>query len=476
MFSPQKTNLSFLSIPVFLFAFFAALSFVFVVSPAPARASDAVYQWTKTVGGTGLDDIYSMTHDADGNIYVVGQFSTTVDFDPGIGTDNRTSAGGYDAFLSKYDASGTHKWTKTFGGTGDEFSSSVITDAGGNIYIEGYFNNTVDFDPGAGIDNRTVVGGIDAFLSKYDSSGNYQWTKTFGGTANDELRSVAIDSDGNMYIGGRFQNTVDFDPGAGIDNRTSVGGSDAFLSKYDASGNYQWTKTFGGTAEERPYSITIDPNRNVYIGGAFTSSTADFDPGAGTDTHTSVGDYDVFLSKYDDTGAYQWTKTFGGTGQDRTFSIVANSDGNIYVSGIFNNTVDFDPGVGTDNRTTAGDQDVFLSKYDASGNYQWTKTLGGTGADGINFLTADTDGNIYVSGIFNNTVDFDPGAGTDNRTVVGGSDAFLSKYDSSGNYQWTKTFGGTGTDSGYAIATDTYSNRPLSKLPVMHIISYIIAP
>ena len=163
--------------------------------------------------------------------------------------------GSYDIFVSKYDSSGNYQWTKAFGGSGNDWAYSVATDSSGNVYITGVFQTTVDFDPGAGVDNRTSAGSNDTFLSKYDASGNYQWTRAFGGTGSDLVYSVATDSSGNVYIAGYFRNTVDFDPGAGVDNRTSAGECDAFLSKYDASGNYQWTKAFGGTGSDAADSV-----------------------------------------------------------------------------------------------------------------------------------------------------------------------------------------------------------------------------
>ena len=316
----------------------------------------------------------------------------------------------------------------------------------GNVYIGGFFQSTVDFDPGAGVDTRTSVRIGDAFVSKYDASGNYQWTEAFGGTGHEWAGSVATDNSGNVYIGGSFQNTVDFDPGVGLDNRTSAGSYDAFVSKYDApraitSGQ----RRLAERGVEEPCSVATDSSGNVYIGGYF-QDTVDFDPDAGWRVWTSAGSYDAFLSKYDASGNYQWTKAFGGTGNDKSDSIDTDSSGNAYIVGWFQNTVDFDPGAGVDSRTSAGSYGAFISKYDASGNYQWTKALGEIGEYEFNAVAGGGRGDVYVGGNFSGTVDFDPGAGVDSRTSAGGYDAFVSKYDSSGNYQWTKALGGTGDE------------------------------
>jgi DNA primase len=361
--NPQETTKLTTSFFTKAFLSFLALSlFAFIAFPASAQTSDLRYDWTKTVGGTGTDWAYSVALDPSDNVYISGYFSNTVDFDPGAGTDNRTSAGSTDNVLTKYDASGNYQWTKTWGGTGDDRADFVTTDPSGSVYVGGVFSNTVDFDPGAGTDNRTSAGGLDVFLSKYDTSGNYQWTKTVGGTGTDYVNSVAVDSSGNVYAAGYYSNTVDFDPGAGVDNHTSAGSIDAFFSKYDASGNYQWTKTWGGTESDSSRSVTTNPSGNVYVSGQFRT-TIDFDPGAGTDNRTSAGSYEVFLTKYDTSGNYQWTKTWGGTGSDYTYSVAVDSSGKVYAAGHYSNTVDFDPGAGVDNHTSAGGNDAFLTKF-----------------------------------------------------------------------------------------------------------------
>ena len=431
--------------------------FLAVLCGQAAQAEDHIYDWTKAFGGTGEDDAYSVAVDTSGNVYIGGYFENTVDFDPGAGVDTRTSAGSYDVFVSKYDSLGNYQWTKAFGGTGADWANAITVDGGGDVYVGGDFRNTVDFDPGAGTDTRTSAGSYDAFVSKYDSSGNYQWTKAFGGTGQDDANSVAVDTSGTIYVGGDFRNTVDFDPGAGTDTRTSAGTDDVFVSKYDSSGNYQWTKAFGGTGGDWAAAITVDGGGDLYVGGSF-SGTVDFDPGAGTDTRTSAGSYDVFVSKYDSSGNYQWTKAFGGTGRDMAGSVATDISGNVYIGGWFQNTVDFNPEAGVDTRTSAGSDDAFVSKYDASGNYQWTKAFGGMGSDWVHSVATDSSGNVYVGGGFDNTVDFDPGAEVDTRTVAGSSDVFVSKYDSLGNYQWTKAFGGTGSDGAYRLAVDSSGN------------------
>ncbi|SVD69385.1 uncharacterized protein METZ01_LOCUS422239, partial [marine metagenome] len=177
---------------------------------------------------------------------------------------------------------------------------------------------TADFDPGAGtVELSAVVGwpGDDVFVSKLDSSGNYVWAKSFGGTKQDVGNSVAVDSSGNVYTTGFFQGTADFDPGAGTTNLTTTGpevGDDVFVSKLDSAGDLLWVKGFGGAEysfygpDDRGYSVALDSSGNVYITGQFLG-TVDFDPGAGTTEFTSseysfIWRNDVFVLRLDSTG------------------------------------------------------------------------------------------------------------------------------------------------------------------------------
>ena len=260
-----------------------------------------------------------------------------------------------------------------FGGSsGGDLGRSIAVDSGGNIYTTGHFRGTVDFDPGAGTSNLTSAGATDVFVSKLDSAGDLIWAKSFGGGAGNLAYSIAVDGSGNVYTTGYFRGTADFDPGEGTFNLTNAGSGDAFVSKLNSAGDFLWAKRFGGTQSERAYSIAVDSSGNVYTTGYF-QATADFDPGAGTSNLTSVGSDDVFVSKLDSTGNLLWAKSFGGTSFDFPFeddfnSIAVDGSGNVYTTGYFQGTVDFDPGEGTSNLTSAGYTDVFVLKLTSSGD------------------------------------------------------------------------------------------------------------
>ena len=315
------------------------------------------------------------------------------------------------------------QWAKTIGGVNDDASSSVTVDGAGNVYTTGYFNGTVDFDPGVGIYTLTSLGSDDVFISKLNASGNFVWAKQLGGANNERGLSITVDVSGNVYTLGWFGGITDFDPGVAVYNFTSaIGGSyDMFISKLDASGAFVYAKQFDGS---RGLSIAVDINSNVYTAGSFIG-TVDFNPGAGVFNLTAVGGNDIFISKLDAFGSFVFAKTMGGYGNDYSSSITIDAVGNIYTTGAFNGTSDFDPGAGVYNLATVAGAatGVFISKLDISGAFVWAKQLGGTAGGGYgNCIVVDGTGNVYTTGNFMGTLDFDPGASVYNLTGPGSND------------------------------------------------------
>ncbi len=416
------------------------------------------FEWAKTMGGSGNDDFSrSIAVDNSGNVYTTGYFNGIADFDPGIGTYNLTWGGYHDIFISKLDNNGDFVWAKRIGGASTDMGYSIAIDLSGNVYTTGYFNGTVDFDPGAGTANLTSNGGSDIFISKLDSNGNYVWAKNMGSNSSDIGNSLAIDASGNVYSTGTFSGTADFDPGTGTFNLTSVGNVDIFISKLDSNGNFVWAKNIGGTSEDIAYSVTIDASDNVYTTGHF-SGTADFDPNLGVANLISAGGYDIFVSKLDSNGNFVWAKNMGGNSNDIGYSIVTDIYNNVHFSGYFQGTSDFDPGLGVMNLTSAGGYDIFISKLDSNGNLLWVKSMGANSSDYGLSLTLDISGNVYTTGFYLGTVDFNPGVGVFNLTSQGSQDIFISKLDANGNFIWAKSMGGVSTDYGYAITLDASEN------------------
>jgi hypothetical protein len=438
--------------------FFIVLS-TFVVS----GLSSQNLKWAKNMGGTGYNSGNSTAIDDSGHVYVTGFFSGTGDFDPGPGvtTFSTTSANQNiddDIFISKSDTAGNLIWAKHIGGTNLDHALSIALDSANNIYIIGEFKGTVDFNPSPTASyTLTSAGGFDIFFAKYTTNGNFLWAKKLGSTNVDGGIAIAVDPLGNVYTTGVFRFSVDFDPGAGVTSYTTLGGDDAFVAKYDTYGNFRWAKQIGGTSGDFGYGIATDASGNAYTTGTF-GGTVDFDPGPNTYTLTSLAGSDMFISKLDSSGNFLWAKNMGGSNIDAGNAVTVDASGNVYTTGFFWGAGDFDPGVGTYSLTPIGDKDIFVSKLDANGGFVWARAMGGTLIDAASAIAVDVAGNVYTTGGFAGTADFDPGPNTSTLTAVWGADIFISKLDANGDFVWVKQIGSAVDDGGKSIAVDTAGN------------------
>ncbi|WP_310556178.1 LamG-like jellyroll fold domain-containing protein [Flavobacterium sp.] len=436
----------------------ATLLFLTMLSVTKTQAQNPDLKWAKAMGGAFSDDSKSVVVDAAGNIYTTGSFQDTVDFDPNAGVFNLTSAGSFDIFVSKLDATGNLVWAKAMGGTSAEIAYKISLDATGNVYTAGYFSDTADFDPNIGDSNLTSAGSTDIFISKLDASGNFVWAKKMGGLSTDLAFSIFTDTAGNVYTTGYFQGIADFDPSTSVLNLTSNGGSyDIFVSKLDTSGNLVWAKAMGSTGNDIGYDVSADAAGNVHTTGYF-NGTVDFDPNIGVSNLTSSGGQDIFVSKLDASGNLVWAKKMGGGTGDLGLSIIVDNAGNVYTTGYFQGTADFDPNAAVSSLTASGSADIFISKLDTTGNIVWAKAMGGTLTDIGYDVDVDATGNVYTTGYFQGTADFNPSAGITNLTTAGGQDIFVSKLDVAGNLVWAKAIGGSSNDVGNGIRVDASGN------------------
>lgn len=415
--------------------------------------------WAKAMGGTSFNSASSLKVDASGNVFTVGYFNGTTDFDPGTGTFNLISAGFSDVFISKLDAAGNFLWAKQLGGANYDYANSVAIDASGNVYTTGYFQGTGDFDPGTGVVNLTSNGSADIFITKLDAGGNFLWAKSIGGTNYDNANSIAVDAAGNVYTVGDFNGTVDFDPGTGTFNLSGIANGDVFILKLNATGNFVYAKNLKSDNLCYGYSIALDASTNIYTCGSF-EGTIDLDPGATSFTlNAPTGGGDIYVSKLDANGNFIWGKGMGGLDYEEAKAIAVDAFGNVYTTGYFQNVSDFDPGVGTFTLDATGNFDeVFISKLDASGNFVWAKQLSGGGNDNSHSITTDALNNVYTTGFFTQTVDFDPGAGTFTLNAGTNPDVFISKLDLNGNFVFAEKTGSGQTDEGRSIQLDPIGN------------------
>lgn len=430
------------------------------------------YEWAKSIGGNGQDYGNSIAVDASGNVYVTGYFNNTADFDPGPGTVNLNSAGLTDIFFAKYDSNGNYIWAKAIGGTSSDQGRSIAVDAWGDVYITGYFRGAnIEFNPG-GASSVTLssVGSSDVFFARYDSNGNCIWAKSIGGANTDEGMKISVNVIGDTYLMGSFSNaTVDFDPGVGMFTLSSAGNySDMFFAKYNNAGNFIWAKSIGSSSTGiiNGQSMTIDASNNVYITGYFQNDIINFDPaGSATATLSPGTNGTQFFAKYDNSGNYTWAKAIDAM-NNSAFSMglsIATASGNVYVTGYFAGTVDFDPdalGTATLSSIMSGTlslQNIFFAKYNSNGDYLWAKSLDGDGSRSY-AMALDALGNIYLTGYFGGTTNFNPAGNTNLTSASGSNDIFFSKYDNNGNYLWAKSIYANSAQESYAIAVDASNN------------------
>jgi len=268
-------------------------------------------------------------------------------------------------------------------------------------------------------------------------------------------RDVSTDANGNVYNIGEFGGTIDLDPGAGQIDVTSPGGKSVFVSKLDPQGDFLWgfMLASSGSANCDGNAITIDHDGDVYITGSY-QATADFDPSANNESLTAEGQGDVFVAKYDTDGNYAWVKSMGGVSEDIGFGIGVDDAKNVYTTGHFYQTADFDPGTNTVNLVSEGTVDAFISKLDSNGDFVWVKQLGGTSDDYAADISVDENNEVVAIGTFWNATAFDPTGANQQFTSNGGNDVWIAKLDGAGSLNFFENIGGTDNESGICMTTD----------------------
>ena len=416
--------------------FAAVLLFQLINFEMHAQAPE--FEWAKRAGGPEGDAGSRIAVDADGNSYATGIFRGVSNF----GSIELTSSGVADIFIAKYDAAGNVLWAKQAGGTDIDAGKNIAVDSNGNSYITGEFLGSATFD------NTTLTsnGDYDAFIAKYDASGNVLWVKQSGGTGLEVGRGIAVDGNGNPYITGYFNGNAIFNS----TTLTSAGSYDIFIAKYDASGNFQWAERAGSNGDDFARNVAVDGSDNSYIVGTFRG-LARFDSTA----LISSGLEDLFIAKYDPAGNVIWAKKAGGTSKDAANGIDVDDNGNSFITGEFQGNATFGNTVLTSTSFLA---DIFIASYDATGNVLWAKNAGGTFNDYGRNIEVDGGGNSYITGEFEGSATF----GSTTLTSSGGVDIFIAAYDDTGNSLWAKRAGGNLEDRAAGIALDGSGNTYIS--------------
>ena len=399
--------------------------------------------WVKSFGGAADDVAIDVAVDANDNLYITGYFqgagALAFDADPGPGVYLLEQLAPFlsrDCFIIKLDSNGDFVWAKQVSNpaaVANEDSKSIEVDSAGNVYIGGSFNYA-DFNPDPVAEEiiLSTNGGAstDGFLLKLDTDGNLVWVKTFASTGIVQVVDMEFDTNEDLLLTGRFRNTVDLDPNAGTAPFTSNGNDDMFMAKLSADGDFIWGNSFGGSGNDFASTIKNLPS-GIYLGGEFIG-TVDLDPSAGVNTFVSLGFSDAFLSKFDTDGNYNYSYVLGGdsTNFENFYDIKEGFNGNLYATGQFSGTTDFDNSAAEELTTSNGNSDNFLLELTTSGQYLNHWTIGGSNVEINPQLFFNNNNEILTTGGFRSAdVDFDPFVSEDIISTTGNYDVYFSHYN-----------------------------------------------
>jgi hypothetical protein len=417
--------------------------------------SQSNFDWGFTSGATKRDEVTDIAMDAQGNVYLTGAFQDSMNMANGGPAEYMYGPGFRDIFLAKYDATGAKQWAFSIGNLAWDRGWSMTLDNQANVYAGGVFSRKADFDPGP---DSTILtsnpAGFwpDGYLAKYSTNGELQWAKHLLTARNRSASQTAtllsitgmeIDNNGDLVIGGAFWDTVWLAPNQMIVSDGAL--ADMFIAKYDADGNFIWAKQMGGSGDQRIQSLSTDPQGNIYTTGFFFGSPY-FDAPGGT-TVSTQGSEDIFLAKYNSSGALLWAQGFGSvngspTSTESGLDVGTDDMGNVYFTGRLLGAADFDPNTaaGSLMPTTSGSAS-FFAKLDGGGTLQWVYTHDALGYHLGKRLAVQPNGDFWLAGEFGVGVpqgglDLDPGPDTAAVFALGGpEDIFIAKYDRDAAFQ-----------------------------------------
>ena len=379
---------------------------VVAASICPAATID----WVKQYGAENGDASYSVSADGSGNAYIAGSTSSDL---------AAPHSGSYDGFVASFDSAGNRLWTRQIQSSDTEFATSVSADRLGSIYVGGWTGGDIAA-PNAGSD--------DIFLHKFDSAGNQLWSRQIGTKSIDKLLGVSADGLGSVYATGYTRGSL---------GGPNAGESDAFVIKYDASGNLIWSRQLGTASYDEAAAISADGIGNIFIAGT-TWGTLD-------DSPFPNGAQDAFLAKYNSAGDLQWTRQLGAPPTiryptDKGSGVAADGLGNVYITGTTSNELA---------GPNAGSSDAFVSKYDSAGDLLWSRQLGTSKSEDSNSISTDGLGNVYISGTT---------TGAFVGTGLNDEQPFIIKLNSAGDTIWMQQLGSTLDDQSWSVSADGHGS------------------
>jgi hypothetical protein len=407
--------------------------------------------WAYNTGGMGICETADMVPDADGNVFLTGNFQQSADFDPGDEVHILSSAGDDDIFISKTSPSGASLWAERIGGPAKDHATGIAMDREGNVIITGSFHGTADFDPGPDVFPLSAGVAGDGFILKLDENGNFIWAVKITGDGFNEIRSVRTDGTNNIIVTGLFEGTADFDPTDGLSLHSSKGLDDIFLAKYTPDGQLIWVNGIGGPGSDEGRGVTVTLTGNVWVAGHFSESV-DFNPKPDDASLTAQGQDDIFVATYNGQGEYIRALRIGGNEDEEVNGIHMDAPGNILLTGMFRGNVDFNPSTFTDFLASQGGDDGFVVKLSPSGSFVWARSFGGEENDKGIDISADHLGNILVSGSFNGYADFYSGTPDAWAQASGAEDIYVLSLNANGDFGRMDQISGAGSDAASAVA------------------------
>ena len=416
--------------PQFTLLFLSFLFYSFI-----DHAQIPSWQWASIGAGSGGDRGYCTTTDNYGNVFVAGQFS---DSSISFGSTTLLNYGHEDIFIVKYDASGIVQWANSIGDTVIDVAYGIACDTSGNVFITGNFLSSTLV---VGNDTLQSAGLNDLLLVKYDQNGSVVWAHSNGGNGMDYGNKIQSDNNGYLYLTGNFSSpSITF----GTTTLFAIGTSKSFTVKYDYDGNTVWAIGTDYQSFDQSKCVTVDDVGNVYTAGIYYYSSVII----GTDTLANQGNSDIYLAKYNSSGSFLWAITAGGFREDEVTGVVADANGNVYLSGHFLSPfISF--GTTAINNSAFTGWDLYVAKYNSNGNLIWVySATDNIFEDVCTGVSLNNSGNICVSGWYQDSLTL----GSTTLHSAGGTDMFVAGFDTSGAALWAKSAGGQDDDFTTAIA------------------------
>jgi hypothetical protein len=475
--------------------------------------SSGTYQYSRLIDGAANDYGWSVACDSSGNMYFSGEYlrspiiysvntsnvSNIIGYLPQASGDTANAA----AFVIKFDSSGNYNpvqrtspatFARIVDGTGNNNGFSVACDSSGNMYIGGSYDNsasTIKTQAGTGIATLPAPSSFSSgFVSKFDSSGNYLYSRVVDGasSSDDYVYSVACDSSGNMYLAGFYSigsPIIRYVNSSNVSTNIStlpvpIGTYAAYVSKFDSSGTYQYSRVIDATSDDFGYSVACDSSNNMYLAGYYSGSAATIryvnssNVVSNVATLPTTSTKSTFVSKFDSSGTYQYSRVVDGSGDDYGYSVACDSSNNIYVAGYYTTGSSTIRYVNSSNVVSnvatlpvpIGNLVAYVSKFDSSGTYQYSRIVDGTGSEIGYSVACDSSGNMYLAGFYSIGSPIIRYVNSSNvvsnvatlPAPLGSDVAFVSKFDSSGTYQYSRIVDGGQSDTSYSVTCDSSGN------------------